>query len=265
MSTPTTNRGNKLGKDAAAVLACVSRFPGGISTTGITGELDLQPANVSITLKNLRTQGYLSNIALHGQPGFWVLKDESKATQSLARTQAQNTGFCANPKSADRLAIEAALQQAGTQHQTAQQLASTTGLSPERVKSVLTNMTSKDKLHCLPALPGPDGVVNTNAPHRYALAAEMAKAEAAARAAQRETQRLAGPPLRNSTTAERNWCPPWLSSRTANHSTRPGAQDAFTLPSVVGGVRTPHKTPASMGTGAGNIAHGGVATRRFAA
>ena len=51
----------------------------------------------------------------------------------------------------------------------------------------------------------------------------------------------------------------------APNSDRPGSQDAFALPSVVGGVRVPRTPPASMGTGPdANAGRGPSVQRRFA-
>lgn len=247
MTTPN-KRGSTLSANTQAVLNTVLAHHPIATAAVVQHHLGTMTApQVRKTLANLRQQGYLSNVAEHGRdavwdlgPKAWAMSPVAPATSAAPKLAGQAKS---QPKTASRLAVEAALQAAGHHGLNYGQLAEKTQLSVMTVKAVIKAMEAKAKVQR----------IGLSSATKYVLESELAKAEAAKREA-RQT------PLRNSTTADRNWAPTWLRS----HSDRPGANDAFTLPSLVGGVRHAPQKPMSMGTGAGRAAMAIGGGRRFA-
>lgn len=246
MNTPN-NLGRTLSANTRAVLNTVlANHP--IATAAVVEhhQKSMTAAQVRKTLGNLRQQGYLYNLAQQGRDAVWGLGEKAWAMSPVAPATSAAPKLAgqakSQPKTASRLAVEAALQGAGHHGLNYGQLADKTNLSVMTVKAVIKAMEAKAKVQR----------IGLSSATKYVLESELAKAEAAKREA-RQT------PLRNSTTGQ-PLSAPWLRS----HSTRPGANDAFDLPSLVGGVRTPAQKPVSMGTGAGRAAIAIGGGRRFA-
>ena len=247
MTTPN-KRGSTLSANTQAVLNTVLAI-NPIATAAVVQhhQKNMTAPQVRKTMANLRQQGYLYNLAQQGRDAVWGLGEKAWAMSPVAPATSAAPKLAgkakSQPKTASRLAVEAALQAAGHHGLNYGQLAEKTNLSTMTVKAVIKAMEAKAKVQR----------IGLSSATKYVLESELAKAEAAKREA-RQT------PLRNSTTADRNWAPTWLRS----HSERPGANDAFNLPSLVGGVRHAPQKPMSMGTGAGRAAMAIGGGRRFA-
>lgn len=250
MTTPN-KRGSALSANTQAVLNTVlANHPMATAAVVQHHQKSMTAAQVRKTLANLRQQGYLCNVAEMAEQGrgavwglgekAWAMSPVAPATSAAPKLAGQAKS---QPKTASRLAVEAALHAAGHHGLNYGQLAEKTNLSVMTVKAVIKAMEAKAKVQR----------IGLSSATKYVLESELAKAEAAKRE-RREA------PLRNSTTTDRNWAPTWLRS----HSDRPGANDAFSLPSLVGGVRTQPQKPMSMCTGPAVRAMALGGGRRFA-
>lgn len=249
MTTPN-KRGSALSANTQAVLNTVLAHHPIATAAVVQHHLGTMTApQVRKTLANLRQQGYLCNVAEmaeQGREAVWGLGAKALALSPVAPSTSAAPKLAgqakSQPKTASRLAVEAALQAAGHHGLNYGQLAEKTQLSVMTVKAVIKAMEAKAKVQR----------IGLSSATKYVLESELAKAEAAKREA-RQT------PLRNSTTGQ-PLSAPWLRS----HSDRPGANDAFNLPSLVGGVRTQPQKPMSMCTGPAVRAMALGGGRRFA-
>jgi hypothetical protein len=221
-----------------AVLDAIRAHPRGVCSVGLAAVLEKLPDNLSKTLGNLRQQGHIVNVSQPGQPARWVCKTspllEEARTQALlayrsktvssmnaaeaaaARDAAMSTpngGRSLGNKSAERLAVEDCLALAGAKGRSRDQITRMTGLDDDTVQTVLCHMVSAQKA---------DSVLVTN--HRYwRLLSAVAKEQAEQQRAQRYT------PVRNSTASGL-----YVPIELRPYEGRPGAMDAFSLPSRVG-------------------------------
>jgi hypothetical protein len=139
------------------------------------------------------------------------------AEAAAARDAAMSTpngGRSLGNKSAERLAVEDCLALAGAKGRRREQITRMTGLDDDTVQTVLCHMVSAQKA---------DSVLVTNHRH-WRLLSAVAKEQAEQ---QRDQPRT--PPVRNSTTTG-NYVPLELRA----FDGRPGAMDAFALPSRMG-------------------------------
>lgn len=236
MKNTQTNRGSTLGPTSQRVLATLHRHPHGTSAAYLlTQGIDEPITKLRKTLGNLRQMGYLVNtVQQTGAAGWYVLTDAAKpdaarfadALPALSQPGLAAPKTLSRPKTATRKAVEAALQAAGPRGLNCVQLASKTQLAESTVKTVVKTLEARALVER----------VGQSTQAKVVLVSELAKAEAAKRQG-RET------PLRNSTTGQ-----PLTATWLRSHSDRPGANDAFTLPSLVGGVRTQPQKPMSMCT-----------------
>ena len=254
--TTTTQPGANLRHTARTVLAHACLFPLGTSSAKLKEAMQRTlrelPAGIPKTMSNLATSGYLVNANTGGGPGWWVPTtkamalglptpqplpgmDGPQAAQTTTGGQHPTRGTDkdgAPLEATVRQAVEAALRAAGHAGASGRQLATKTGFTTQAVNQVLRRLVAKGKAQR----------VGQGSTPKVVLLSELARAETT----QREQR---GKPLRNSTTGQ-----PLTATWLRSHSDRPGANDAFTLPSLVGGVRHAPQKPMSMGTGAGRAA-----------
>jgi hypothetical protein len=224
-ATPLTQR----------VLQAVRACPRGTSTDALVQQLRLPVKTVSKTLCNLSALGHIVN-ASAVKKALWVCKknpllahlkaeaDQAKLEKRIASGKRKDEAAAirsrlmgtpnggedmSGTKSPERIAVEDCLAVAGSHGRTRAQVMRHTGLDEETVKTVLQNLVSKQKA---------DSLLRTNNRH-WRLLSAVARDEKQERAM----------PVRNSTTTG-NYVPLELRA----FDGRPGAMDAFALPSLVG-------------------------------
>jgi hypothetical protein len=239
LQTPRPTHGRSLLPITQAVLDAIRAHPRGVHASSLAAVLEKQPDNLSKTLGNLRQNGHIVNINQPGQPARWVCKTspllEEARTEALLAYRARMVSsmgareaaearqvVMAKPnggrsqaanKTPERLAIEDCLALAGAKGRTLEQITRMTGLDDDTAQGVLHNMVSAQRA---------DSVLVTN--HRYwRLLSAVAKEQAEQQRALRYT------PVRNSTASGL-----YVPIELRPYEGRPGAMDAFALPSRVG-------------------------------
>lgn len=248
--------GRSLNPDTMRVLQTIIRTPG-ICTATIRARVGDMPSPVlSKTLANLRTAGYIGNAGERGA-SMWhaTSRGHAKAypggnapahTSALHATDAaavrgqlmgQPNGGRDGQKSPERMLVEEQLQFAGAKGRTVEMLARATELDEATLNKVLANIAAAGK-----------GDSYTLGKQRFWRLFSAVVKDTQPQAP-RET------PVRNSTTSGH-----YTATELRPYQGRPGAMDAFALPSVVNCVAVPRQAPSSMCTGNGTpmpCAHGG--------
>ena len=251
-------RGSPMSADSQRVLAAIARHPGGISTVGLTAELEALPPSLSKTLANLRDLGHIANVSgkRSGAPALWALarlapsvsamavddaaarRDTLKAMPHGGRSQAVN-------KSPERLAVEDCLALAGARGRTRAELCRITGLDEDDVQRVLQHLVAAQR---------GDSVTTPGTERHWRLLSAVARDEAARPKA--ATARVC-----NAST-EGDYLGTELQPNPGITADRFAA---FLLPSLVNGVRVPPKRITAMCTGPAGPVGGGVSVNvRFA-
>lgn len=239
LSTPRPTHGRSLLPITQAVLDAIRAHPRGVCGVGVAAALAWLPDNLSKTLGNLRQQGHIVNVSQPGQPARWVCKTspllEEARTEALLAYRAKMVSsmgakeaaearqvVLAKPnggrsqaanKTPERLAIEDCLALAGAKGRSREQITRMTGLDDDTVAGMLHNLVAAQRA---------DSVLVTNHRH-WRLLSAVAKEQAEQQRALRYT------PVRNSTASGL-----YVPIELRPYEGRPGAMDAFSLPSRVG-------------------------------
>lgn len=237
--TPRPNAGRSLLPITQAVLDAIRAHPRGVCGVGLAAVLEKMPDNLSKTLGNLRQQGHIVNVSQPGQPARWVCKTsplledarteamlayrakmassmgakEAAAARDAALSKPNGGRIVPANKTPERMAVEDCLALAGAKGRTREQIVRMTGVDDDAVQAVLHNLVAKQRV---------DSILVTNHRH-WRLLSAVAKEQAEQQRAERASL------VRNSTASGL-----YIPTELRPYEGRPGAMDAFNLPSRVG-------------------------------